>query len=315
MTILKFSAYIVFGFFLFLSCNERITTPPVSGDDDNTVLVSTYGQEDRFEIATWNLENFPKDGKTTVNSLGIVIENLDIDLFAVEEISNTSMFDSLVSKLPGWKGVLTDYSYSNGTYQKTGFLYKSGFISLSNIKSLSIDAYTEYGDAFPRPPFSAYVQVKDLNGTPFDFNLIVIHLKAYSGIENEVRRRLACELLEDYINTEINNGADPDFIVLGDWNDSITDDPESNVFTVFLDQPQNYTFLTQSLGDQYSYIDERYRSLIDHILITNDVLGEYQGGITEVLYLDEEYAPYPMEISDHRPVMAAFNGFSLKLTP
>jgi hypothetical protein len=46
--------------------------------------------------------------------------------------------------------------------------------------------------------------------------------------------------------------------------------------------------------------------LIDHILVTVDALGEYEGGWTETLRLDTEVLYYSYYVSDHRPVMSQF---------
>ncbi len=300
--------------FYWTSCNDRITDPKIKKDKPDSTLVSAYGQTNRFEIATWNIENFPTQGTTTINAVSQLILNLDIDLIAVEEIASVSAFDSLLAKLPGWQGHYSPDDYGS-SYQKTGFIYKSSFISLSSITALYINERTEYGSlAFPRPPFTAYVQIIDKTGTVFDFNLIVLHMKASGGEENEARRELACQLLHDYIDDEISAGSDPDFIVLGDWNDRLEDSESTNVFLSFLNDSLDYTFLTHDITDQDSYIFAPYQNLIDHILITQDCLQEYGNGQTSVLYLDDEYKEYPNVISDHRPVMAVFNGIELDLS-
>ena len=302
--------YAIIVLFVLFACNDRITDPKVQKKDPDSTLVKKVGQTNRFEIATWNIENFPSDGKTTITTLSQLILNLDIDLIAFEEIANISAFDSLLNRLPGWSGFYSPDDDYGSSYQKTGFIYKSAFISMSNIKPIF-----EYdGYAFPRPPFTAYVQIKDKTGTVYDFTLIVVHLKAYGGTEEIARRKAACQDLHDYIDEEISTGADPDFIVLGDWNDELDDPRSTNVFLPFLDDSLDYSFLTQSITNQESYILPPYQGLIDHILITKDTRQEYGNGLTSVLYLDNEYRNYTNIISDHRPVMAAFNGITLDLS-
>ena len=311
--IITYSAIIVM--LVLSACNDRITDPKIKKNDPDSILVDMVGQENRFEIATWNIENFPVQGYTTVNVLSQLIQNLDIDLIAVQEIASIRSFDSLLAKLPGWQGHYSPDDYDNGTYQKTGFIYKSSFISLSSVGALYINERTGYGDwAFPRPPFTAFVQIKDKTGIVFDFNLIVLHMKAYDSTEEIAQRKLACQLLHNYINDEISKDADADFIVLGDWNDQLEDTKSTNVFLSFLNDSLNYLFLTKNITDQESYIFEPYQNLIDHILITKDCRQEYGNGLTSVLYLDEEYKEYSNIISDHRPVCAVFNGIELDLS-
>lgn len=293
---------------VFQSCNERVQNP-LNQQNKDSLLVNRKGTESTFEIATWNIENFPKSGKNTIESTSLLIQNLDIDLIAVQEIASINAFDSLMSKLDNRRGILSDDTYNSSDYQKTGIIYKTDIISIGSgtVKSLfENDSY-----AFPRPPLAAFVEVRDEAGIQFDFNIIVLHLKAYGDDESESRRRSACLKLKGYIDAEIAAGADPDFVVLGDWNDQLTDTGEDNVFLPFLDNPDDYLFLTGSLINQYSYIDTRYKSLIDHIMVSRNCLDEYGRGDAEVLYLDDVYSEYPAIISDHRPVLAIFKGFIL----
>lgn len=297
-------------YFFIYGCSSHVDDvidPDIS--EKPVQLVQKVGQQSTFELATWNIEWFPKSGENTISYVKTIIQNLDVDLIAVEEIASVSSFNALVDSLHGWKGVLSNDAYSNGSYQKTGIMYKSSFISLSNVKNL----FTQDGYAFPRPPLSAKVTIKDIRGVKYDFTIIVLHLKAFSGESNEARRRSACEQLKQYIDAEIAYGADPDFIVLGDWNDEIDDPLESNVFQNFLVDNSGYKFLTESALGQSSYISNTFSSLIDHILITKDSNDEYQNGFTEVLYLDNEFLKYRSDVSDHRPVVAIFKGFTLEL--
>ncbi len=294
-------------------CITRITDPP--GDDNNgdgsgsePTLVKTVGTNNTFELATWNIEWFPKDGPVTVNYVKTLIRNLDVDLIGVAEIASVPSFHTLLDSLEGWDGILSSDTYSDGSYQKTGILYKSTFISVSNAKNIFLDDWY----AFPRPPLTAYVQVHDRNGNiVFDFNMITVHLKAMGGSDNEARRRAAVESLKVYIDQQIAAGADPDFIVTGDWNDRLIDPDSINVFSSILNDTADYSFLTEGLSGQYSYISSSYKSLIDHILITSDARAEYGNGSTKVLYLDQEFSKYQSEVSDHRPVVSIFKGITL----
>jgi len=248
-------------------------------------------------------------GTQTIKDVAQIIKDLDIDLIGVQEIASVRSFNEMLDRLPGWQGVLSSDTYGNGNYQKTGILYKTNFISVSAVKNI----FENDGYAFPRPPLEAYVEVKDLEGVKFNFNIIVLHLKASGGSENEARRKEAVKDLTQFINNEIEQGVDPDFVVLGDWNDVLTDPESTNVFLPMLNEPQLFVFLTLGLNNQFSYISNTFKSLIDHIMITADAKTEYGQGECKVLYLDQQYISYPNNVSDHRPVMARFNGFQLKL--
>lgn len=298
--------YLLLLLLLLISCNQRVTDSDGDTDPPKTPLVETVGTDQTFEIASWNIEWFPKTSSTKEN-LKLLIQQLEIDLIGVQEIASISAFNSLLSNLPGWKGVLSDDKYSDGSYQKTGLIFNASVVSVSNVHSI----FTDNHYAFPRAPLAAFVEIKDADGTKFDFNVIVLHLKAFGGEENIERRKAACVALEEFVKNEISAGADPDFIVLGDWNDQLKVEGDNNIFRTFLDKQDNYSFLTYPLNNQYSYISNSYKSLIDHVLITKDARVEYGTGETKVLYLDKQYINYPAQISDHRPVVSIFKGFTL----
>ena len=77
----------------------------------------------------------------------------------------------------------------------------------------------------------------------FDFHIIIFHLKAGSDEDSRLRREAAIVMLKDYLDTNVPISGDPDWIVLGDWNDELDDPVSENVFTPFLDDSANYTFL------------------------------------------------------------------------
>lgn len=290
------------------SCNSRIN----DSDSQNGPIVDSIGEDNYFEIATWNLEFFPKNGQKTINSVKDIVRDLDIDLIAVQEIADIGSFNTLLDSLPSWQGILSNHVYSPGEYQKTGLLFKTELISINalTIKNL----FTDDSYNFPRPPLSAYVEIKDLNGLVYNFNLIVLHLKAFGDEESESRRRSACIMLESYISDQISNGADPDFIICGDWNDQLDDQNTDNVFLPFLNKVADYQFLTNGLTES-SYISSSFNSLIDHILITGDSFSDYGIGDISILALDSQLSNYASDVSDHRPVMARFKGFKINLGP
>ena len=284
---------------MFFACSKRSLDPSYVTSDHR--LVKKYGSESTFDIATWNLEQFPLQGRNTVSYVAQLIKDTDIDMFGLQEINNSSYFNALMDSLPGYAGHLSELP---------GDLYKLAIIYKKDLISVTTPSQIFPGDwyAFPRPPLTTYVEVRKENKVVFDFTLIVNHLKALGDPEDIARREDACIKLKNYIDTEILTSADKDCIVLGDLNDTIDDLPSQNVFSVFLEDSTNYAFLTRPIVNQASYIGS-FNSLIDHLFITTDALPEYQGGTTEVLYLEKEFNLYTTYISDHRPVLACFPVF------
>jgi exonuclease III len=282
-----------------LSCGERRQS---GVDPTPTCYVIPRGQEETFELVTWNLEYFPQT-VNTVEEVARIIEALDIDLYAIQEINDTTAFKDLLTRLPDYDGRFSDDAYSWG-YLKTGLIYKRSRVSVSRVRQIFEDDWY----AFTRPPLVAEV-VAQRSGIRFDFVLIVLHLKAGSDADDRNRRLEAVEKLKVYLDDEIASGQEKDYLVAGDWNDEL-DDAGENVFTAILNAPENYRFLTAALvGKRQQASYPRYGTLIDHILISQDAFNEYDGGSTETLRLDEEVEGYDIVISDHRPVMAVFPVF------
>lgn len=289
--------------FLFLFCNRRVnndTTPP------DRISIPAFGLQNTFEIACWNIEQFPKSNQT-VNDVVEIIRDLDIDLFAVEEITNTTAFNALIDSLPEYNGVVATQS-SPGFALWTGIIYRKSMISISNQQVL----FTDDSYNFPRFPYSVYIQANQNNKT-FDFTLIVLHLKAEDGNPaSQQRRKVAVDSLQNYVSNKLQQGGDPDYIIAGDWNDLLDDQPSVNVFLPFLDEPQMYTFLTLPFAGsltEYTYIGGGYRSLIDHIMITASIDTTYNNIDTQIIKIDQTFSQYESEVSDHRPVAARIPAF------
>lgn len=261
--------------------------------------VRARGTDTTFEITTWNIENFPKAGTATLAALRSIIPRLQIDLFAVQEIADTIAFQDLVASLAGYSGIYSADDYGS-FYQKTGVIYRRDLLTVGSVRQLFWN-----NDSVTRPPLSVQAVV-NLNGQVFDFELVVVHLKAGGSEADRAERRATCRLLKGYIDARLQGGGEQDFVVAGDWNDNLNDPPAQNSFQVFLDDTVNYRFLTAPLVGNSRYASYIGGSLIDHVMVTRDALDEYGTGWTETLRLDDEVVGYIGEVSDHRPVMAAF---------
>lgn len=242
-------------------------------------------------MMTWNLENFPLTSQTP----GLVLqafEELQPDLVAVEEIADVGAFEALIASLDGYAGILND---DPGAFQRVGLVYRTDRVSVDDVATLFPDDWY----AFPRPPLLARVTVA--GDPPIDFYTVVLHLKAQLDDASANRRRAACAALDGWIRDQMEATGERDIVLLGDMNDKLTDPEGANVFQVFLDEPDQVRFLTLPAAEagEYSYIP--FEGMIDHVLVTTDMLDEVGTGQTEVLHLDETIADYDA-LSDHRPV-------------
>ena len=60
-----------------------------------------FGTPTSLDLATWNIEWFPKNGTTTIEAVQTIIENLEIDLWGIQEIDDTTAFKNMVDGIAG----------------------------------------------------------------------------------------------------------------------------------------------------------------------------------------------------------------------
>ncbi|MBN2829154.1 MAG: endonuclease/exonuclease/phosphatase family protein [Candidatus Cloacimonetes bacterium] len=285
---------------LFLGCksptessfndNNDGVNPPVV---DNSIDI---GKADTFEVVTWNLMNFPADPVETINYLSELMPYIGADIFAVQEIANISAFQALLEALPDYNGIVM----TSDSYQNLGFIYQSNEITV-----ISYEEIMPWEDnIFMRIPL-----LININWHGQLISLITVHLKANdSGFEDEYKRSRSCELLDEYITTNLN---DSRVIVLGDMNDELTDTATENVFQAFLTKPTEYLFTDMVIAEAVNTSNASYPSYpshIDHILITNELFDAFSQpeSLVRTLQVDLELTgglyEYRTYISDHRPV-------------
>lgn len=263
----------------------------------------SFGTEDTFEVMTWNIEHFPKNGQTTVAYVTEIIESLEVDLIAIQEVDNINYFEQMVGGLSNYNGYLESSWFAGLAY-----IYNSDVVQINDI--YEIYTSSQYWSAFPRAPM-----VMDLNY--LDNRIIIInnHLKCCGdGIlditdsnDQETRRYQANLLLKEYIDTNFPN---ENVILLGDLNDDLTDIPQHNVFQMFLNDSENYFFTDFEIasGSSSNWSYPTWPSHLDHILITNELFDEFENNESEIStikideFLTNGWPEYDENISDHRPV-------------
>jgi len=247
--------------------------------------------EDILTVATWNIEQYPKNGTTTINAVKDIILNMDVDIIALQEIDDIGAFNTLVDELAGWEGKLFDV---RGGIE-LAYLYKTS--EITSFSNLSI-IFGDDRNAFPRQPVLATATHR--NG--LEVTIFNIHLKCcgLTGSDDANRRETASLALQEYIDTNLPND---NVFVVGDWNDDISDGPFDN----FLSDSDNYVFADFDIGNgssaNWSY--PSWPSHLDHILITNELFDNHIS--TETLKLDQTTSNYISNVSDHRPVLASFS--------
>ena len=251
---------------------------------------------------TWNIEQFPKNGQTTVNYVSEIIQNLEMDIIAIQEVDNINYFEQMVDGLNMYEGYLESEWFAGLAY-----IYNPEVIQINDL--YEIYTTSDYWSAFPRSPM-----VMDLNYN--DHRIIVInnHYKCCGdGILNmsdsgdeETRRYQANLLLKTYIDQ---NFSSENVILLGDLNDDIAETSQNNVFQMFIEDSQNYLFadIEIATGTSANWSFPNWPSHLDHLLITNELFSKFENENSEVktIKIDDYlsgWSEYDQNISDHRPV-------------
>ena len=87
-----------------------------------------FGTDSTFEILTWNIEWFPKNGQTTVDYVIDIIQALDVDVLAIQEVDNTNMFDQMVDELTQYEGY-----YESAWFAGLAYIYKTDVVEINEI--------------------------------------------------------------------------------------------------------------------------------------------------------------------------------------
>ena len=260
-----------------------------------------FGTDSTFEVVSWNIEWFPKNGQTTANYVQTILTNLHADVYALQEIDDTTLLKSVVSNIPGY-----ECYFKSSYYGGLAYVYNTNIVQVN----AKYEIYTSqpYWNAFPRSP-----QVLELTFNNEDYVIIDNHLKCCGdGIidpndtsDEENRRLRAVNLLKTYMDSIFPNDR---VIVVGDWNDILTDPTANNVFNSFLND-SDYLFVDFpiALGSSANFSFPTWPSHLDHILISDELFTDFSKPNSELtcIRIDDymsSWNAYDYNISDHRPV-------------
>ncbi len=274
--------------------------------------ITPVGASSTLEVATWNVEwfgsdtNGPSDDGLQQAHVAAVIGQADIDLWALQEISDTGAFDDLLSALgDGYAGTLA----TNSGQQRIGFIYKTDVVHPRRTEHILEDFSFDFAS---RPPLKLEADVT-ISDTTVTVTFITVHMKCCGGTEDRERRQNAAQRLKNHIDfTNLNKEA---VVVLGDFNDELndtiapgTDSPYLN----FINDPGDYQFATMDLdqGNTPTWCGNTAcssGSTLDHILMTNELFTAYEEGSTDrFASLISAIGGYVNNTSDHLPVYARF---------
>ena len=261
-----------------------------------------FGTDSTFEVVSWNIEWFPKNGQVTADSVKTIIQSLAADVYALQEIDDTTLLKQVVSTIPGYA-----CHFKSSYYGGLAYVYNTNTVQVN--KKYEIYTSQPYWSAFPRSP-----QVLDLTFNNEDYVIINNHFKCCGeGTLNtndpndeEMRRLSAVTLLKQYIDSLFIYER---VIIVGDLNDILTDSPNNNIFQSIIDDNLNYMFtdFPIALGNPIDFSYPSWPSHLDHILISDELFADFLKPNSELscIRIDDymsSWNEYDYNISDHRPV-------------
>jgi hypothetical protein len=263
--------------------------------------------QESFKVMFYNLLNFPLESNVPnrIQHLDIILNNYQPDIFAVCELNNETGANAILQ-------VLQDRV--SGDFRKAGFSLNTSDDNIGNQNDLqnlifynsskfileSQDIVTTiYRD------FNHYkLKLNSINqeSYPVYLDVIVCHLKASSGIDNQAYRFQMVQDLTTYLNTF---PADSQVILAGDFNvytDSepafqelidntnhiVFNDPANKIGnwhnnTYYIDMFTQSTRTQTGLGGSTGGFDDRF----DFILTSTNMLSE-----SDIYYVEDTYKAY-----------------------
>jgi len=260
-----------------------------------------FGTDTTFDVISWNIEWFPKNN-STASEVQEILTRLEADIYALQEIEDTTLLKQVVSNIPGY-----ECYFKSSYYGGLAYVYNTNTIQINS--KYEIFTSQPYWNAFPRSP-----QVLDCNFMGNNYITINNHFKCCgdgtlntNDTNDEENRRLqAVTYLKQYIdNTLLGKRV----ILLGDLNDEIIDNTANNVFQDFINDNTNYLFTDMFIaeGNSIDWSYPTWPSHLDHILITNELFADFQNfnSFVSVIRIDDymgSWSNYENNISDHRPI-------------
>ncbi len=296
-----------------------------------------------LDVVTWNLEFFgarsedygneeygPEDEAQQLVNVKRVLDSLQADVVAVEEVSDDSLFTVLISQLGKYRATCSDrYSYSfDGPSnefppQKVCFIYDTTTVHVLSARPMFEALYDEARTTNPsvlpdypggspssfyssgRLPYLLTANVT-IEGVTERISFIGIHAKSGATAGDRSRREYDGAVLKDSLDAHF---ANEQVIILGDLNDdldqSIVTGMESP-YIAFIQDSLNYTGITKNLSDAGARSTISFQDVIDHQIITNDLVQEVIGGSEQIITPFRFITNYAATTSDHLPVIVRF---------
>ncbi len=313
-----------------------ISTPSVA----DTVIVLKGNSIDAattLEVVNWNIEWFgsPSLGPTNDNqqeqNVKTILQNLGADVYALQEVVSESRLANVVSQMPGYSYVLSDFgSRTNPNQtgasplseaQKLGMIYKTslfpGGVTTQALLSAGINSAADITNPaynwFSSGRFPYMVTgTTTLNGITKTLRFVIVHAKANTSptLTSYNRRKAGTDSLRINLNTFYPND---NIIMLGDFNDDLDStitagiNPKLSSYKSFTDDAANFFSPTLALSLSGKKSTVSYNDVIDHVMISKEMecsyLPESANILTDVTSLVTSFGS---STTDHYPVFTRY---------
>ena len=279
------------------------------------IAIPAWGTDATLDVGTWNLLFFgapnsgPSDERLQLARVRDVVLGSDADLWGLQEITSASAFSELLTQLPGYSGLLAnDSSVVGGSESyhtselKVGIIFKRSVVQVTDARIVLPGLDHEFAG---RPPLQARLRLT-LGGATQEAVMLVLHAKANAQEASWERRRAAAAGLQEYLDSA---WADVPVLVPGDWNDDVDESiaaGRDTPYRNFVDAAPDWVFPTQALSAMGITSILGYDDIIDHILLSDEVMEWYEAESAMVYRVDEFIPGYQDTTTDHLPVLARF---------
>ena len=285
------------------------TVADLLGLPDTKAFCTNRTSDDCLQIATFNIEWFPlgrpENRKDIDHALKVAerqktvadfILQQDWEIIAVQEVQGGGTFRRFVKNYLGES--YRSISTISGRQQRIAIVWKHDLLQLISSKELFSDKKNApYYDRTNRRPLQANFLHKKSGR---QFSVIAVHFKSNGQDTSCEKRRTQVNDLSRYVQT-----VDLPWLLLGDFNDVIAGNgicSRIDTMTAFEQLPQA-GFLTSEENihppGTATYFLKPYRSVIDHILISDQLLPDLFPAQSRRAFVLEHN---DRKISDHNPV-------------
>ncbi|NQV72824.1 hypothetical protein HQ496_06860, partial [bacterium] len=274
----------------------------------SSAQISRVGSSATFDVATWNTEWFgapgsgPNNDALQVQNVKDIMEGSEIELWAVQEISNIPRFDELLGALgPDWQGELA----TNTGSQRIGFVWDTRVVTKRSIGHI-LESFSS--DFAGRPPLKGEFLIT-LPHTSMILTLMNVHMKAFGDAESYQKRVNASGRLKNHI--DFSSLASASVVFLGDMNDELLSSTYANEvspYQNFVSDTSNYLAVSLPLevANRFSWIGGSPGSNLDHIIISKRLAASYIPGSGNTMDGLKSLIGFTAQTSDHVPVYASF---------